>query len=160
MAQLWFRIPFAGSFVTLYAGLLLFLLAAVGIGLLVSSLVATMQQAMLFSFVILMPFILLSGLATPIGNMPVVFQYLTLINPLRYAIDLTHRVYLEGATIGQLIPVLWPLAAIGGGHAAVSKLDVPQSAGLTFLTDGLLCCPREGCWKSARSLNAARCDIT
>ncbi len=47
-----------------------------------------MQQAMLFSFVLLMPFILLSGLATPIGNMPVVLQYLTFINPLRYAIDI------------------------------------------------------------------------
>jgi len=113
VAQLWFRIPFAGSFITLYVGLLLFLIAAVGIGLLVSSMVATMQQAMLFSFVLLMPFILLSGLATPIGNMPVFFQYLTLIDPLRYAIDMTHRVYLEGATLRQLVPILWPLAVIG-----------------------------------------------
>jgi ABC-2 type transport system permease protein len=72
-----------------------------------------MQQAMLFTFVLLLPFILLSGIATPIGNMPVFFQYLTLINPLRYAIDMTHRVYLEGATLDQLIPVLWPLLLIG-----------------------------------------------
>jgi pyoluteorin transport system permease protein len=113
VAQLWFRIPFAGSFVTLYAGLGLFVLAAVGIGLFVSSLVATMQQAMLFSFVLLMPFILLSGLATPIGNMPAIFQDLTFINPLRYAIDLTRRVYLEGAGLGQLVGDLWPLAVIG-----------------------------------------------
>ncbi|MCG6856929.1 MAG: ABC transporter permease [Salaquimonas sp.] len=113
VAQLWFAIPFAGSFLTLYAGLILFLVAAVGIGLLVSAMVATMQQAMLFSFMLLMPFILLSGISTPIGNMPEFFQYLTLVNPLRYAIDLTHRVYLEGATLRQLIPVLWPLAAIG-----------------------------------------------
>jgi len=113
VAQLWFKIPFAGSFVTLYAGLILFVLASVGIGLLISSLVATMQQAMLFSFIILMPFVLLSGLTTPIGNMPEIFQYLTLIDPLRYAIELTHRVYLEGATLGQLFPVLWPLLAIG-----------------------------------------------
>ena len=70
VAQLWFRIPFAGSFVTLYAGLLLFLLAAVGIGLFVSSFAATMQQAMLYSFVVMMPFILLSGLTTPISSMP------------------------------------------------------------------------------------------
>ena len=62
VAQLWFRIPFEGSFVTLYAGLAFFLLAAVGIGLMVSAFVATMQQAMLFSFVLLMPFTLLSGL--------------------------------------------------------------------------------------------------
>jgi ABC-2 type transport system permease protein len=112
VAQLWFQIPFAGSFVTLYAGLALFLLAAVGIGLLVSSIVATMQQAMLYSFVLLMPFSLLSGLTTPIGNMPEVLQYFTLINPLRYAIAIAHRVYLEGATLSDLLPQLLPLALI------------------------------------------------
>jgi ABC-2 type transport system permease protein len=74
VAQLWFRIPFAGSFVTLYVGLTLFLLAAVGVGLLVSSVVATMQQAMLFSFLLLMPFALLSGLITPLSSMPRVLQ--------------------------------------------------------------------------------------
>ncbi|HEX5420302.1 MAG TPA: ABC transporter permease [Gammaproteobacteria bacterium] len=112
VAQLWFRIPFAGSFVTLYTGLALFLLAAVGIGLMVSSFVATMQQAMLFSFVLLMPFILLSGLATPIANMPSVLQRFTLVNPLRYAIDLAERVYLEGAGLAQIAADLWPLAVI------------------------------------------------
>jgi ABC-2 type transport system permease protein len=112
VAQLWFRIPFQGSFVTLYAGLILFVLAAVGIGLFVSSIAATMQQAMLFSFTMLMPFILLSGFATPIGNMPLAFQYLTFINPLRYAVDMTRRVYLEGVGLTQLLPDLWPLAVI------------------------------------------------
>jgi hypothetical protein len=61
VAQLWFQIPFAGSFVTLYVGLAVFLLAAIGIGLLLSSVAATMQQAMLFSFLLIMPFSLLSG---------------------------------------------------------------------------------------------------
>jgi ABC-2 type transport system permease protein len=112
VAQLWFRIPFAGSFATLYAGLGVFLLAAVGIGLFLSSLVATMQQAMLFSFVVILPFSLLSGLTTPIANMPLVLQYFTYVNPLRYAIEITQRVYLESATLGQLVPDLWPLAAI------------------------------------------------
>jgi ABC-2 type transport system permease protein len=112
VAQLWFRIPFAGSFVTLYIGLSFFLMAAVGIGLLVSSLVATMQQALLFSFVLLLPFTLLSGLATPLSAMPRLLQYVTLINPLRYAIEIAHRVYLEGATLGQLTGELWPLAII------------------------------------------------
>jgi len=60
-----------------------------------------------------MPFILLSGLATPIGNMPEVFQWMTLINPLRYAIDITRRVYLEGTGLGQLVSDLWPLVVIG-----------------------------------------------
>jgi ABC-2 type transport system permease protein len=112
VAQLWFKIPFVGSFVTLYAGMALFLLAAVGIGLMISSVVGTMQQALLFSFMILMPFTLLSGLTTPLSAMPAALQYLTLINPLRYAIDIAHRVYLEGASLDQLTPDLWPLALI------------------------------------------------
>ncbi|MDE2052286.1 MAG: ABC transporter permease [Gammaproteobacteria bacterium] len=112
VAQLWFRIPFQGSFLTLYAGLVLFVLAAVGIGLVVSALTQTMQQAMLFSFVLIMPFALLSGLTTPLRNMPLSLQYFTFINPLRYAIDIAQRVYLEGAGIGILLPDLWPLAAI------------------------------------------------
>src|SRR5262249_61870982 len=112
VAQLWFRIPFAGSFATLYVGLLLFLLAAVGIGLLVSAISATMQQAMLWSFMLVMPFTLLSGLMTPLSSRPQSLQYTTLLNPLRYAIEIVHRVYLEGATLGSLLPEMWPLAVI------------------------------------------------
>lgn len=112
VAQLWFRIPFAGSFATLYTALTLFLLAAIGMGLLVSSVAATMQQAMLYSFVVMMPFTILSGLTTPIRNMPEVFQYLTRINPLRYAIEMARRIYLEGSGLAQLIPSLWPLGVI------------------------------------------------
>ncbi|MEJ2287774.1 MAG: ABC transporter permease, partial [Deinococcales bacterium] len=113
VAQLWFRIPFEGSLLTLYAGILFFLLGAVGIGLLISSFAATMQQAMLYTFTVLAPFTLLSGLIAPIDNMPVVLQYATLIDPLRYAIDMTRRVYLEGAGFAQIVPDLWPLAVIG-----------------------------------------------
>jgi ABC-2 type transport system permease protein len=112
VAQLWFRIPFIGSFVTLYTALTLYLLAAVGIGLLVSSVAATMQQAMLYSFVVMMPFTLLSGLTTPIGNMPAALQYYTRINPLRYAIEMVHQIYLEGAGLAEVTPSLWPLALI------------------------------------------------
>jgi len=113
VAQFWFRIPFVGSFATLYLGLGLFLMAAVGMGLLVSSIAATMQQAMLYSFMLVMPFTLLSGLTTPISSMPQSMQTATLVNPLRYAIDIAHRVYLEGAGVRLLIPDLWPLAIIG-----------------------------------------------
>jgi ABC-2 type transport system permease protein len=112
VAQLWFRIPFAGSYLTLYTGLMMFLLAAVGIGLLVSSVAATMQQAMLYSMLLIMPFSLLSGLTTPLSSMPRWLQYLTAINPLRYAIDITRRVYLEGAGLSLLLSDLWPLAVL------------------------------------------------
>ena len=114
VAQLWFRIPFIGSYGVLYAGLLLFLLAAIGIGLLLSSIATTMQQAMLYTFVIIMPFMLLSGLTTPIANMPLPVQYFTRINPLRYAIDVAQRVYLEGSSLRALWYDLWPLALIAG----------------------------------------------
>ncbi len=110
VAQLWFHIPFAGSFVTLYAGMLCFILASVGIGLLVSAFSYTMQQAMLFSFLMIMPFAMLSGLTTPLGNMPLPLQYFTLVNPLRYAVDIAQRVYLEGTGFLQLMPDIWPLA--------------------------------------------------
>ena len=113
VAQLWFKIPFAGSYVTLYLGLGTFLLAAVGIGLLVSAISATMQQAMLYTFIILMPFMLLSGLTTPVSNMPESLQYVTLLNPLRHAITLVQRVYLEGATLEVVWAYIAPLLAIG-----------------------------------------------
>src|SRR5438128_9752538 len=101
VAQLWFRIPFVGSFVTLYLGIALFLMAAVGIGLLVSSIATTMQQAMLYSFMVNMPFALLSGLTTPLSSMPKFLQKCTAINPLRHGIEIVHRVYLEGANLHQ-----------------------------------------------------------
>lgn len=112
VAQLWFRIPFIGSYLTLYTGLLLFLLAAIGMGLLLSAVSATMQQAMLYSILVMMPFSLLSGIATPISSMPRVLQHLTAFNPLRYAIDIARRVYLEGADLKLLTADLWPLAVL------------------------------------------------
>jgi ABC-2 type transport system permease protein len=121
VAQLWFQIPFAGSFITLYAALSVFLLAASGIGLLLSSVAKTMQQAMLYSFMIIMPFALLSGFTTPISSMPELLQYFTLVNPLRYAIEMAHRVYLEGAGLALLWPQLWPLAVIAAVTLAAAS---------------------------------------
>jgi ABC-2 type transport system permease protein len=113
IAQFWFRIPFVGSFVVLYAGLTLFLMAAVGLGLFVSSIAATMQQAMLFAFILILPFALLSGLTTPVNSMPEFLQSVMVINPLRYSLDLTKRVYLEGAGFARLLADFLPLAVIG-----------------------------------------------
>lgn len=121
VAQFWFQIPFAGSYAVLAAGLVLFVAASVGIGLFLSSLAGNMQQAMILSFVVLMPFQVLSGLTTSIGNMPDALQYLTLVNPLRYAISIMHAVYLEGAGLMQLAPDLLALVAI-------SALTMPIAA--------------------------------
>ncbi len=112
VAQLWFRIPFAGSYPMLYLGLALFVAASVGIGLFISSIARSMQQAMIGSFVLLMPFMLLSGLTSSISNMPAELQYFTLINPLRYAISIAHQIYLEGAGLRQLAPEMLALVAI------------------------------------------------
>jgi ABC-2 type transport system permease protein len=112
LARLWFGIPFQGSLFTLYSALLLFTTASVGIGLALSAFSATMQQAMLYTFVLLMPMMLLSGLTSAISNMPRTMQYVTLVNPLRYAIEMVQRIYLEGAGFYYLFNDMWPLVLI------------------------------------------------
>ena len=108
----WFRIPFAGSYAVFYLGLVLFLAAAIGLGLFLSSIAKNMQQAMILTFVMLMPFMLLSGLMAPTDNMPAALRYFTMINPLQYAITITRRVYLEGANLDQLLPDMLALVVI------------------------------------------------
>jgi ABC-2 type transport system permease protein len=112
VAMFWFGIPMAGSLVTLYTGLVFFTVASVGIGLSISAVSANMQQAMLYTFVLLMPMMLLSGLTTPVRNMPHVLQVITMANPLRFAIDLVQRVYLEGVGLGTVWHNLIPLSII------------------------------------------------
>ena len=115
MALFWFRIPMAGSLLNLYGGLTVFTMACVGLGMSISAVSLNMQQAMLYTFVLIMPLTLLSGLATPVRNMPEFLQTVTYANPLRFGIALIQRVYLEGATLAEvgfnLIPML-VLAAI------------------------------------------------
>ncbi|MFO1106678.1 MAG: ABC transporter permease [Amaricoccus sp.] len=108
----WFRIPMHGSLPLLYLGLLTFTAASVGIGLSISAVSLTMQQAMLYTFMIIMPLMLLSGLLTPVRNMPWILQVATYANPLRFGIDTVRRVYLEGATFGDVAPNFVPLLAV------------------------------------------------
>lgn len=119
--RFWFGIPMNGSVALLYLGLFTFTIAAVGVGLSISALSLNMQQAMLYTFLLIMPLMLLSGLLTPVRNMPEVLQIATYVNPLRFGMNIVRRVYLEGATLGdiwrQFIPlfvlavVTLPLAA-------------------------------------------------
>ncbi len=108
-----FHIPLVGQLTTLYTGILLFLLSAVGVGLMISSLSATLQQAVLGAFLFLVPAIILSGFATPIANMPPVVQDITLINPMRYFMVVLRGVFLEGTPFHLLIDQFWPMAVIG-----------------------------------------------
>lgn len=112
IALYWFEIPFSGSFLLLFAGLLLFNFALVGIGLCISAFAATMQQALLYAFSLIMPMILLSGFATPISSMPGTFQFATRANPCRYAIEFAQRIYLQGASLSDIAHTFWPLALI------------------------------------------------
>ena len=108
----WFRIPFSGSFPLLYLSLLIFTLSCVGIGLSISAIAKSMQQVMVYTFVLIMPIILLSGLATPIRNMPHGFQIATYVNPLRFGIESVRRVYLEGAGLNEIALNYIPMLAV------------------------------------------------
>lgn len=98
----WFQIPMNGSLALLYFGLFAFNIAVVGVGLSISAIALNMQQAMLYAFFLIMPLTLLSGLLTPVQNMPEILNWLTYANPLRFGIDLVQRVYLEGAGFAQV----------------------------------------------------------
>jgi len=113
LAVFWFDIPLLGSLLTLYTGLALFLLSAIGVGLMISSLAVTQQQGFLGAFLFMVPAVLLSGFATPIENMPEAVQYITLIDPLRYFVVILRDLFLEGTPFALLIPQFWPLALIG-----------------------------------------------
>ncbi len=113
MAVLWFHVPFVGSIAALALGLFFFLLAAIGIGLMISSLAVTQQQGLLGVFLFLVPAIILSGFATPIANMPSLVQDLTTLNPMRYFLVIVRGVFLEGDGILDLWSQYWPLALIG-----------------------------------------------
>ncbi len=113
VAVFWFRIPFTGSIAALYFGLFCFLLSTVGIGMMISSLAVTQQQALLGVFLFMVPAIVLSGFATPIVNMPVAVQYLTRLDPLRYFLIILRACFLQGANMALLWPQYLPLMGMG-----------------------------------------------
>jgi ABC-2 type transport system permease protein len=102
-----FHIPFRGSVLLLFVCATLFLMTSLGAGLFLSTISHTQQQAMMANFFFSMPAFMLSGFAFPIANMPVVVQWLTYLNPLRYFIEIVRGLFLKGAGIS----VLWPQMA-------------------------------------------------
>jgi ABC-2 type transport system permease protein len=113
VAVLWFQIPFAGSPALLLLASVLYLLAALGVGLLISTLAATQQEAFMVSFLVYMPAILLSGFMFPISSMPVSFQWLTIFNPMRHYLEVVRGVFLKGVGLGALWPQYLALLAMG-----------------------------------------------
>ncbi len=115
LAILWFDVPFRGSLPLLLLASLLFILPALGVGLLISTISATQQEAYMASFLLFMPTILLSGFMFPVASMPELFQWLTLVNPLRHYLVIVRGVFLKGAGIDTLWPQLLALLGLGVG---------------------------------------------
>jgi len=107
VALLVFHVPFNGSFPLMLLCGVLFLMTSLGAGLLLSTISHTQQQAMMSSFFFVMPAFMLSGFAFPIRNMPLVVQYLSYLNPLRYFIEIVRGIFLKGVGVS----VLWPQMA-------------------------------------------------
>jgi len=107
-----FRIPFSGSFSLLLVSLVLFILSVVGIGLMISAVSATQQQAILGAFAIGVPAVLMSGFATPVENMPTLLQWLAQAIPLTHFLIIVQGSFLKALPLGDILASLWPLAII------------------------------------------------
>ena len=110
LALFWFKIPFYSTVIVMYGTILVFLSASVSMGLFVSIQCSTLQQSTLWTFLVAVPLALLSGIATPIESMPVFFQYLTVINPIRYGTNAFQSIFLEGANFTD---IRYPLMMMG-----------------------------------------------
>ena len=108
-----FRSPFSGSFWLLLFSLMLFILSVVGIGLMISAVSATQQQAILGAFAIGVPAVLMSGFATPVENMPTLLQWLAQAIPLTHFLIIVEGSFLKALPPSDILASLWPLAVIG-----------------------------------------------
>lgn len=112
-ALLVFHIPFRGSIVMLLFCAILFLFTTLGVGLFISTISQTQQQAMMSSFLFFMPAFMLSGFAFPIRNMPELVQILTYINPIRYFMEIVRGIFLKGSGLIILWPQVLALLLLG-----------------------------------------------
>lgn len=115
VAVFWFGIPLRGSVVALLLGASVYVLAALGLGLLISTVSRTQQEAFMTMFLCFMPLIVLSGFMYPIQTMPALFQWLTLLNPVRHFLEIVRGVFLKGEGVADLWPQLLVLTAMAVG---------------------------------------------
>jgi ABC-2 type transport system permease protein len=108
-----FHVPFRGSALLLFACAILFLMTSLGAGLFISTISQTQQQAMMTTFLLFQPFFLLSGFTFPLRNMPQSIQYLTLLNPVRYFIEIVRGLFLKGSGVSVLWPQMLALGIFG-----------------------------------------------
>ena len=109
----WFQIPVRGSSALLVFATSVYLMTMLGVGLLISTLSQTQQQAMMSTFFFFMPAVLLSGFMFPVANMPAVVQGLTYLNPMRYIIVILRGIFLKGVGLNILWPQIAALAVMG-----------------------------------------------
>jgi ABC-2 type transport system permease protein len=117
-----FGVPFRGSILMFYASVIVFAAACAGVGLFISSLAQTQQQAFLGAFAVLLPFALLSGFATPVENMPWWLQTITGVNPLAHMLSLMQGLFLKDASVASLAHLLGKLLLIAFFTVTVSVL--------------------------------------
>ena len=119
---LWFKVPIRGSPLLLFGATIIYLLTTLGIGLFISTISSTQQEASMSMFLFLFPANLLSGFMFPIPNMPVIIRYLTLLNPLRYYLEIIRGIFLKGIGIRILWPQILTLFVMGVIIITVSSL--------------------------------------
>ena len=112
-ALLWFRVPFLGSMALLQAMLVVYMLAGVSIGLVISSVARTQQQAMLGVFVIASPLVVLSGYAAPVENMPAIVAFAGQADPIRWMLLVTRGLFLQDMPVPLVLQNAWKVALIG-----------------------------------------------
>lgn len=114
VARVVFDVPMRGSLVLVFFAATIYLVGALSIGLWISTVVETQQQAMFLTFSLLMVYLLMSGLFTPLRGMPVWAQWAAQVNPIAHFVALMRAVLLKGAGLADVAPHLLALAAIGG----------------------------------------------
>ena len=127
VGTLWFQVPFRGSLAVLALGMILFLLCMLGVGLLISTVSATQQQAMVTGFFFIMPAITFSGFGFPISSMPRFVQWLTYLDPLRYLLVVLRGTYLKGIGLDVLWPQMAAMAVLGSLLLTISVLRFRKS---------------------------------
>ena len=107
-----FNIPFEGSLLMFYAGDFIFSIGIGAIGLSISVIANTQQQAFLGGFTLYVPLILLSGFAAPVDNMPIFLQYISELNPMKHYLNLIHGIFLKDITWAQSLVYFWKMITI------------------------------------------------
>ena len=128
---LWFGIPVKGSLLLLFLSTAIYLVSVLGIGLFISTISKTQQQALMATFLYFAPAILLSGFMFPIENMPLPAQYTTYVNPLRYILVIIRGIFLKGNGIAVLWPQLLSLGILGLLLLALKRTEIQEEDRVT-----------------------------